>query len=93
MLFRLNLLRCRYLGLAVGLLAAYLAGDAGHQVPHSGLAVRHGHVRHATARTISVLYGTTATFTKTGDFRLVVPARRGRAVLRRRPGLSAARGA
>lgn len=71
-----------YLGLAAGLLVAPLAANAERPAPH--LAVLRGHVQHATARTISVLYGTTwqggfahtttATLTKTGDFRLVVLA-------------------
>jgi peroxiredoxin len=87
-LFRLRALGCRswqygYLGLALGLLAAQVAKGAGYQAPRSGTAVLQGHVQHATARTISLLYGSTwqggfahtatATLTKTGDFRLVVP--------------------
>jgi len=72
------------LGLTAALLVAHLAGGAERQVPRSGTAVLRGHVQHATARTISVLYGATwqggfahtatTTLTKAGDFRLVVPA-------------------
>ncbi|TVT43476.1 TlpA family protein disulfide reductase [Hymenobacter setariae] len=73
-----------HLGLVVVLLMAHLASGATDQAPRPGTAVLRGHVQHATARTISVLYGatwqggfahtTTATLTKAGDFRLVVPA-------------------
>jgi thiol-disulfide isomerase/thioredoxin len=85
----LSLLSCRlrqygYLGLVVGLLVAPLARGAGYQAPPCGTAVLRGHVQHATAHTISLLYGATwqggfahtatATLTKAGDFRLVVPA-------------------
>ncbi|MGI4744229.1 MAG: hypothetical protein ACRYG7_54465, partial [Janthinobacterium lividum] len=67
-------------------LAAQLAGAAGHQVPRTALgqAVLRGHIAHATARTVSVLYGATwqgsfahtitAPVSATGDFRLLVPA-------------------
>ncbi|MBJ6145505.1 hypothetical protein [Hymenobacter sp. BT559] len=73
-----------HLGLVVALLVAHLASGAGRQAPRPGTAVLRGHVQHATARTISVLYGATwqggfahtatARLTPAGDFRLVVPA-------------------
>jgi peroxiredoxin len=66
------------------MLAAQLA--AGHQLsgPAPSQAVLRGHIAHAKARTVSVLYGATwqgsfahtltAPVSATGDFRLLVPA-------------------
>lgn len=68
----------------MALLVAQSAAGAECQMPRRHSAVLRGHVQHATARTISVLYGATwqggfahtatATLTKTGDFRLLLPA-------------------
>jgi thiol-disulfide isomerase/thioredoxin len=75
-----------HLGLALGLLVAHLAAGASRQPPRSvpGMAVLRGHVAHATARTVRVLYGATwqgsfahtltAPVSAAGDFRLLVPA-------------------
>ncbi len=91
LLFPPSLLSCypwlnRYLLAAGLLLAAHLAGGAGHQPPSSapGQAVLRGHITHQASRTVSVLYGATwqgsfahtltAPVSATGDFRVLVPA-------------------